>query len=725
MRPPSWQPHLVRHRACRRRAFVLALVATVVLPVSWSAVAAGQTRSSSRPEAPLQKLLAVEDSRTTNADSLRLLSGALRSKSAATRAGAARALGRFERAAFIPSLRPLIRDPDRQVRMEAINATAQIVKSEGRGLDSVLFDGALDALIAALRTERDPEVVGVIARSLGRIARDDSSGSIERVQKAFASLRAERGPMASIERIDVADPRVIFGVVHGMYSVARTRRPPAGGGQPAEAPGAIELHLVQYGIGGTPRAPRWNREYAARIRRLMVLTLTAANAGADSVAVLTLRDPDAQVRRLGVLAAQNISDADVRRQVLTKALNDTAFIVRFEGVRAWRRFMPGDCTPIVAATKDRNPHVMLAAVDALGLCANVDQARATLEPLASSAPLSSYRSAGAASWHTHAHALVALARIDAQRAAPIILDDVSHPIWQVRMYAARAAVLARDMITLARLANDSIGGVREAAINGLAATVGHVADGIFVNALSSDEHHVVLAAAKALKGTPARDSLPALLLASLERLTRQGNDNSRDPRMELLQRIGELGAPSLESSVEPYTRDYDAAVAERAAAIMSQWTGRAVVARPRQLHRVSPDLARIASSRAVLMRFTMSPASGGGSFVVRLRVGATAATSQRLIALAQRGYYNGLTFHRVEPTFVIQGGSPAATEYVGDATFMRDEVDLASHVRGTMGVSTRGRDTGDAQVFVNLTDNFRLDHDYTVAGEVIEGMSVV
>ena len=56
---------------------------------------------------------------------------------------------------------------------------------------------------------------------------------------------------------------------------------------------------------------------------------------------------------------------------------------------------------------------------------------------------------------------------------------------------------------------------------------------------------------------------------------------------------------------------------------------------------------------------------------------------------------------------------------------MRDELGLRSHVRGTLGILTRGRDTGDAQIFVNLIDNFRLDHDYTVFAEVVGGMDVV
>jgi cyclophilin family peptidyl-prolyl cis-trans isomerase len=91
----------------------------------------------------------------------------------------------------------------------------------------------------------------------------------------------------------------------------------------------------------------------------------------------------------------------------------------------------------------------------------------------------------------------------------------------------------------------------------------------------------------------------------------------------------------------------------------------------------------------------------------------------------ESGHYNGLTFHRIVPNFVIQRGSPGANEYVGTPGFIRDEVSLLSHERGTLGISTRGRDTGDSQIFVNLVDNFRLDHNYTVFARVIEGVEAV
>jgi cyclophilin family peptidyl-prolyl cis-trans isomerase len=99
-------------------------------------------------------------------------------------------------------------------------------------------------------------------------------------------------------------------------------------------------------------------------------------------------------------------------------------------------------------------------------------------------------------------------------------------------------------------------------------------------------------------------------------------------------------------------------------------------------------------------------------------------TSARFARLARQGYYNGLSFWRVAPGFVLQGGSPGSNEYSGDGPFMRDELGLRSNTRGTIGLSTRGRHTGDAQFFVNLLDNPRLDHEFTVFGEITSGMDV-
>jgi cyclophilin family peptidyl-prolyl cis-trans isomerase len=115
---------------------------------------------------------------------------------------------------------------------------------------------------------------------------------------------------------------------------------------------------------------------------------------------------------------------------------------------------------------------------------------------------------------------------------------------------------------------------------------------------------------------------------------------------------------------------------------------------------------------------------GDGPIVLRLMSDLAPRNAWRFVRLAREGYFDGLTFHRWEPNFVVQGGSPGANEYAGDGPYTRDEVG-ASHWRGTVGLSTRGRDTGDGQFFINLVDNVRLDHDYTVFATVSEGMDVV
>ncbi|MEO6236759.1 MAG: peptidylprolyl isomerase, partial [Vicinamibacterales bacterium] len=88
-------------------------------------------------------------------------------------------------------------------------------------------------------------------------------------------------------------------------------------------------------------------------------------------------------------------------------------------------------------------------------------------------------------------------------------------------------------------------------------------------------------------------------------------------------------------------------------------------------------------------------------------------------------YYDGLAIHRVVPNFVIQGGGPGGNEYSGHKEYMRDEIG-ARNSRGTVGLSTRGRNTADGQFYVNLIDNARLDQDYTVFASVVPSdMAVV
>jgi cyclophilin family peptidyl-prolyl cis-trans isomerase len=405
-------------------------------------------------------------------------------------------------------------------------------------------------------------------------------------------------------------------------------------------------------------------------------------------------------------------------------------MVRLEWVRVYRQLLAGaDCRPLLGAVRDTSAHVQLAAIDALGgACPEQQGVVAELGRLILNGPRGGAARLGArGAWYVRAHALVALARVRPQAARALFRSDALHPVWQARLYAARAAAVARDTLTLTRLAHDSIGSVQEVAIDGLATVAGHASDAVYLRALRSRDYHVVRAAARALAGTPAPDSVRPALLDALDRITRERRETSRDPRMELLVRIGELGDSSLTSRLSGYLRDFDPAVADRAAAILTSWRpgGPAYRADPELLPVDRGPLQTFRARPATRLRVTMAPASGGGQVVLRLHPEVAPAAVARVVWLVRRGYYDGLSWHRVVPNFVIQGGSPGMNEYVGDGPFMRDELGGLSHLRGTVGISTRGHDTGDAQWFVNLVDNLRLDPDYTVFATVETGMDVV
>ncbi|HEX6316310.1 MAG TPA: peptidylprolyl isomerase, partial [Gemmatimonadaceae bacterium] len=210
------------------------------------------------------------------------------------------------------------------------------------------------------------------------------------------------------------------------------------------------------------------------------------------------------------------------------------------------------------------------------------------------------------------------------------------------------------------------------------------------------------------------------VLAALDRLTKERRQTSRDPRLELLARVREFGSARDVPRLTGLLRDHDATIAAEAAALIGHFTGTTPA--------IAPDSSvrpLVPASGAVRVRVTMDRSSGGGSFELLLDGDRAPLTVARVLSLIRRQYYDGLTFHRVIPNFVLQGGSPGMNEYVGDGPFMRDELGLAHHLRGTVGISTRGRDTGDAQWFINMVDNYRLDHEYTVFATIVDGMDVV
>ncbi|MDD1757677.1 MAG: peptidylprolyl isomerase [Methanotrichaceae archaeon] len=94
--------------------------------------------------------------------------------------------------------------------------------------------------------------------------------------------------------------------------------------------------------------------------------------------------------------------------------------------------------------------------------------------------------------------------------------------------------------------------------------------------------------------------------------------------------------------------------------------------------------------------------------------------------LTERGYYDGIIFHRVIDGFMIQGGDPTGTGRGGPGYTIKDEfTDHNQNDRGTIAMANAGPNTGGSQFFINLVNNNNLDEKHPVFGKVVEGMDVV
>ncbi len=118
-----------------------------------------------------------------------------------------------------------------------------------------------------------------------------------------------------------------------------------------------------------------------------------------------------------------------------------------------------------------------------------------------------------------------------------------------------------------------------------------------------------------------------------------------------------------------------------------------------------------------------------GEMKVELYERETPGTVANFVKLAEQGFYDGLTFHRVIPDFVVQGGCPVGTGVGGPGYKIKCETSSARqhHERGVLSMAHAGKDTGGSQFFIchSRTNTAHLDGVHTCFGEVVEGVDTV
>lgn len=103
----------------------------------------------------------------------------------------------------------------------------------------------------------------------------------------------------------------------------------------------------------------------------------------------------------------------------------------------------------------------------------------------------------------------------------------------------------------------------------------------------------------------------------------------------------------------------------------------------------------------------------------------TPLASSNFLLLAANGFYDGLTFHRVEERFVVQGGDPRGDGMGGPGYQFQDEPVTKDYKKGIVAYANSGPDTNGSQFFIMLEDHPELPKQYTIFGAVISGMEIV
>ena len=119
--------------------------------------------------------------------------------------------------------------------------------------------------------------------------------------------------------------------------------------------------------------------------------------------------------------------------------------------------------------------------------------------------------------------------------------------------------------------------------------------------------------------------------------------------------------------------------------------------------------------------------AGGGEMVFNLFDDEAPLTVNNFVYLANQGYYDGTTFHRVLADFMAQGGDPSGTGSGGPGYFFADETDsgLSFDRRGLLAMANAGANTNGSQFFITFAPATHLDGAHTIFGELVEGDDVL
>lgn len=682
-------------------------------PVLWTlACAAGP---SHRPDDDaLSSIARLERTRSLGGGALQRFTrdGA----SAQVRSRALLALARLQSLSTAPTVVAALADPEASVRGQAAFAAGELAQA-WEPVPEALRDTLGAAVVAAEAEERDPAARTFELEALGKIATAPALEALSR-------------------RLVDPDARVVARAATSLGVAARQKHPLP---EPAW-PGLVRALGVA----------RWPAAYALANTRDV-----RARAPLEGL----LQDGDPQVRAVAVKGLSELGlDAELPR--LARALEDTDGRVAAEAVRGLVK-LAERCAVDASLDAAGAPCPALTALEALrqapGLLGTPQAARGSL-------PLLAFAQA---SLPDGARALaISLRRVIDEAAFGPGPGSTAPPTGTPRRPVSPLDPLRRDLGRLdCRLA------AAIARINGGLAAV-----------RTCGLHVVPLNRRLALGLSAFAEGAHFAERASVPELTQFLEDPDPSVRLAVVNALGQTHRPDAAAWVRPFLSSDDGVLAADAAAAAGELKDlQAIPALVALIDRIGqrlPEEADPVASAAIALHATQAipgltrwlhaphanlriqaaraltaltgkpvvvpevaqpersqpvPAPGTvlrvrterGAFDLLLRPDVAPQTTANFAALAARGFFRGLTFHRIVPDFVVQGGDPRGDGEGGPGYTLPCEINALRYDRGIVGVALSGKDTGGSQLFVATSPQPHLDGRYTAFGQVTAGMEVV
>ncbi len=700
--------------------YTLIVLVLLLCPATTAVAQSNQVASTPSPSVMLQIIQAEDERRWSPA-----LETLLSDSSESVRSRAALASGRIGDEKAVPTLISMLRaDPSIAVRAKAAFALGEIESAT-----------AADELVAQLtKTSQPVEVRARIIEALGKIAAS-LPGSDEARSRALGA--AILNALESERRNRPNSRQVVL-----MSFTAALRARPEGAGK------VIALFLSD--SDSRVRADAGNA--LARLR---------AGDGNEQMRSLLANDPDPIVRANAARTLGATEDKTALAVLLDRATRDVDLRVRVSAIRALASLRnPNATEPLLMKgqklterrLRGRPTEIneVIGIATSLGRVAEASGAqdvvswlRRVRDDLNNTAPeveialvrVSPAAYLGDLGADTAGVKTVQETLILHWKAAASIaqalgeITSLPDSTESKRSYTERALVLLRAMLDYRRsgiqlktlVAPNPQKGIPDV----LRAFALHKPEGlekVLLDHLKESDVIVRATAAELLADLPPTEAITRTLVSALPQAMR---DVLNDAALAILDGLGKQNTPDANNAIKLALESSDHLLRKRAATLLQANGAGDFSERARnvQSRNTGTDYERAVSR--IGKRVTAVVSTSKGSFTIELLPDAAPLNVDNFIQLATSGYFRGLTFHRVVPNFVIQGGDPRGDGNGGPGYQIRCEINEAPYERGAVGMALSGKDTGGSQWFVTHSAQPHLDGGYTVFGKVIAGMEVV